>query len=93
MIRILGVLLSTLGFYLLFVPFIVELSWIPLVNSFLASSAAAAAFSLAIIAGMTSSIAIAALAWVFYRPLMGISMLTLVSISIYFTFYYEQGAN
>ena len=65
------------------------LSWIPLVGMFLSSFVAVAAFLFALVVGLTFSIATLAVAWVFYRPFMGISMLAIVSISIYFTFYYD----
>ena len=65
------------------------LSWIPLVGSFLSSFVAMAAFLFATVVGLTFSIATIGIAWVFYRPFMGISMLVLVSLSVYFIFYYE----
>ena len=84
-LRLVGVVLCILGFYLLFAPVIEILTVIPLVGMFLSQFTAFAALLFALVMGFTISFAIIAIAWVFYRPFMGISMLALVLISIYFT--------
>ena len=69
------------------------LSVIPLVGMFLSQFAAFAALLFALVVGSTLSFAIIAVAWVFHRPFMGISMLAIVLLSIYFTLYYDQIAS
>ena len=92
-LRFAGVMLCIFGFYLLFAPVIEMLSVIPLVGMFLSQFAAFAALLFALVIGFTISFATIAVAWVFHRPFMGISMLAIVLISIYFIFYYDQDAS
>ena len=82
-------MISILGFYLLFAPVIAALSWIPLVGTLLSSFVGFAAILFATLVGLTLSTTIIAVAWVFFRPIMGVSLIALVSLSIYFTFYYD----
>ena len=90
LLRFAGVVLCILGFFLLFSPIIEMLAMVPLVGMFLSQFANIAALLFALVVGCTLSFATIAVAWVFHRPFMGISMLTIVFISIYFTFYYDQ---
>ena len=73
---------STLGHYLLFSPFIKLLAWIPLVGTLLSSVLAFAAFLFAIIWATALHFLILGVAWVVYRPLVGMLMLTGVACLI-----------
>ena len=89
--RPLGIFLEILGFYLLFTPVIKLLKWIPLVGWLLGGFASIAAALFAIVVGLTLSILVIAIAWLFFRPLIGIPLLLVVGTSIYLTFYYDWG--
>ena len=88
-LRIVGCLSCILGFYLLFAPIIGLVAWIPLVGTLLSSVIGFAALLFASIVGLTLSITTIALAWVFFRPVVGASLLALVALSTYYTFYFE----
>ena len=88
-IRPLGILLTIFGLFMLFMPFIVLLKWIPLVGWLLGGIVAVAAFVFALVVGTVISCLVIAIAWVFYRPLIGVLMLTLAGIGIYFIFFFD----
>ena len=88
-IRIVGIILCILGFYSLFTPVINLLNMIPFVGWLLSSFVALAAAIFAFVVGLTLSLLTIAIAWVFFRPLVGITLLALVSISIYLTFFFD----
>lgn len=87
--RLLGILLNVIGLYLIFTPIIVTLAWIPLVGVFLSSVAAFAAGLIALVAGVTMSIVVMAMAWLFFRPLMSLSLLTLTAVATYVVFRWD----
>jgi len=78
-----------LGIYLLFSPIISLLDWIPLVGGLLSTVAAVAAFIVAFIIGGTLAVFTIALAWLVFRPLIGIALLTLAGFGFYLTFIYD----
>ena len=69
-------------------PIIALLKWIPLVGWLLGGVVSAAAFLFALVVGSVLAILVIAIAWVFYRPLFGVLMLTLVGIGVYFIFFF-----
>ena len=87
--RLLGIFLCILGHYLLFSPIIKILGMIPLVGWLLSGIVAIAAAIFAIVVGLTLSVLTIAIAWVFFRPLIGIPLLILVGASIYLTFFFD----
>ena len=87
-IRPLGVFFTVLGLFLLFSPIIALLKWIPLVGWLLGGIVSLAAFLFALVVGSVLAILVIAIAWVFYRPLYGVLMLTLVGIGVYFIFFF-----
>ena len=91
-IRPTGIFLTILGLYLLFSPIIAMLTWIPLVGSLLGSVASFAAFIFAILVGLTLSCLTIAIAWVFFRPLIGIPLLFLTAAGIYLCFLFDPEA-
>ena len=88
-VRPAGILATIIGFYLLFAPVIALLSWIPLVGWLISSVVALAAAIFAIVVGIVLSCLIIAMAWVFYRPLIGASLLVLTGLGIYFIFFFN----
>ena len=84
-----GIFLCILGHYLLFQPIIKLLGMIPLVGWLLSGLVAVAAIIFAIVVGLTLSVLTIAVAWVFFRPLIGIPLLLLVSASVYLTFFFD----
>lgn len=74
--RFLSWLGSTIGHYLLFSPLIKLLAVIPLVGYLLASVLGLAAFLFALIWATMLHFLVLGLAWLFYRPVYGILMLT-----------------
>ena len=90
-IRPVGILLCIFGFYLLFSPVIALLDMIPFVGWLLSGIVAVAAVIFAIVVGLTLSVLTIAVAWVFFRPLIGIPLLLAVAASVYLVFFYQWG--
>ena len=88
-IRPTGIVLTIFGLFLLFMPIIALLKWIPLVGWLLSGVVTIAAFVFAFIVGLVLSLLVICIAWVFHRPLIGILMLTLVGIGVYFIFFFD----
>ena len=84
-----GIFLCILGHYLLFAPVINLLNMIPFVGWLLSWIVAVAAVIFAVVVGLTLSVLTIAIAWVFFRPLIGIPLLILVGASIYLTFFFD----
>jgi hypothetical protein len=91
MMRVLGIICTILGIFLLFMPLITLLNWIPLVGKFLGYAVALAAFVFALVLGGIVSCLTIAIAWVFFRPVFGICLLTLTGVGIYFLFFFKPG--
>lgn len=89
--RPLGIAASIFGWYCLFAPIIALLKWIPLVGWLLGGIVALAAFLFALVVGLTISVLVISVAWVFFRPLIGIPLLLAVGVSCYFIFLYDWG--
>lgn len=83
--------MTIFGIYFLFSPIMATLKFIPLVGSLLSFAVAIAAFIVALVVGLVISCLVIAIAWVFYRPLVGISLLLLVGIGVYFLFFFPSG--
>ena len=79
------------GFYLLFSPVIAVLKWIPLVGWLLGGVVSFAAAIFGVIVGGVISLLIIALAWVVYRPLIGLTLLAGVGVGVYFIFFFKKG--
>jgi hypothetical protein len=77
------------GIWLLFSPIIALLNWIPLVGALLGGLVSVAAFIFALLVGIIVSVFVIAVAWVFFRPLVGIPLLAFAGVGSYFTFYYD----
>lgn len=90
-IRPTGIFLCIFGHYLLFSPVIQLLNMIPLIGWLLGWIVALAAIIFSVIVGLTLSILTIAVAWLFFRPLVGVPLLLLVGTSIYFTFFFDWG--
>ena len=78
--RMVSWLLSCGGHFLLFMPIINMLAWIPLVGYFLATMFSVAALLIALIWSTIMHFLVLGLAWVYYRPIFGVTMLTLVVV-------------
>ena len=64
---------------------------IPFVGWLLSWIVAIAAVIFAVVVGLTLSVLTIAVAWVFFRPLIGIPLLIAVGASIYMIFFYDWG--
>jgi len=71
-----------LGFYLLFAPFVQLLAWIPLVGWLLAGVAKVAAAIFSFFVGGTIACLTLAIAWIRFRPCVGIMLLMGVALGI-----------
>ena len=91
-VRPLGIILSIFGWFCLFIPVIKLLSWIPLVGWLLGFVVVVAAAVFSIVVGMILAILVIAIAWLVYRPLIGALLLTMVSVGIYFIFFFNRDA-
>ena len=90
-IRPTGIFLCIFGHYLLFSPVIALLDMIPFIGWLLSWIVALAAIIFAVVVGLTLSVLTIAVAWVFFRPLIGIPLLLIVGASVYLTFFYDWG--
>ena len=80
--RFLAWFLMCLGMFLLFSPIIALLKWIPLVGWLLGGVVAVAAGVTALIVGTATQMLTMAIAWLFYRPMFGVLLLTGVAVLI-----------
>lgn len=87
--RALGIFLAIFGFYLIFTPIILLLEWIPLIGALLSGIAVLATFLFACICGLTLSFASLAMAWILFRPLVAMGLLTITCSGIYFLCFWE----
>lgn len=79
-IRPLSILGCMFGFYLLFTPIITILSWIPLVGTLLSMAVGLAVAVFSFVFGGTIATLVIGLAWLWFRPLLGVCILTLTGI-------------
>ena len=80
--RLVSWIICVLGFYLLFSPIITLISWIPLIGTLFSNILGFAAFVIALVAGSLTFLLVFAVAWVRYRPLLGLLILTLIFVVI-----------
>lgn len=88
--RVLGVALHILGLYLIFTPIILLLKWIPLIGVFLGHFASFAALIIAFIVGLTVATFVMAMAWLFFRPLLSLTLIGLASLASYLVFNWDK---
>lgn len=86
-----GILLTCIGFYLLFAPIIALLNWIPFVGFLLGGIVAIAAAIFAFVVGTVVSVLVIAISWVVYRPIIGCILLTAVGLGIFLIFFFPGG--
>jgi hypothetical protein len=77
------------GCYMLFSPLISVLSWIPLVGWLLSGAVKIAAFIVAGVFSIIFSTLTISAAWLVYRPLYGLLLLSICAATIYLTFYFD----
>lgn len=90
-IRPVSIILTIIGFYLLFMPIIVLLSWIPLVGSLLGMVFALAAAIFAFIVGGTVACLVVGLAWLRFRPLIGALLLAATALGVFLICFIDTG--
>ena len=78
---------NVFGHFLLFLPTVQVLSWIPLVGALLAWLVAIAAFIFALIWGSLLHVVVMCVAWVAYRPVVGILGLCAVGAAVFVLFF------
>ena len=81
--RVVSWVLSFIGHILLFSPIIAVLKWIPLIGWLLASVVKFAAVLFALVWATFLHFLVLGAAWVFYRPVLGITMLALAGICLF----------
>ena len=86
--RLLGIVLLIAANYFLWQPWITLLDMIPFVGWLLSGVAAVAAFIWSFIVGLNTAIFVIAVAWVFFRPLVGICLLVTFAIVIGAIFFF-----
>jgi len=72
-----------LAFSLFFSPILALLGWIPIIGPLLKSIVGFAVFILSFIVAMAFSMLTIALAWLFYRPFVGISLILTMGVMVY----------
>ena len=81
--------MAVVGLYMIFTPLILMLKWIPLVGFLLGGIATLAAAIFAFVIGLTMSVLVMSVAWLIFRPLLALSMLTVSGIGIYLSFFWD----
>lgn len=81
--RLGGFILMIIAFSMFFSPILALLGWVPVIGSLLKSIVGFAVFILAFIMSIAFSMTTIALAWLFYRPLIGISLLLSMGVIVY----------
>ena len=89
LIRFASIFLCCVGLYLIFTPIILLLKFIPLIGALLGACASLCAGLIAAVVGVTLSLLNMALAWLLFRPLYTLLLLTLAGVSIYFTCFWQ----
>ena len=88
-IRPCAIFLSMLGWYLLFSPVMALLAFIPLVGSLLSMTVSLAVAIFAFIVGGTVACLVLGLAWLFFRPIIGASLLSLTGVGVFLICFYK----
>lgn len=73
--RLLGWFMMVLGWFLLFSPIYKMLSWFPLLGQFLVQLGYFLGILIALVNGTVLSILVISIAWLYYRPKIGLLML------------------
>ena len=76
MFRWISWIMNVLGHFMLFSPIIKLLAWIPLVGGLLSTVLAFAAFIFALVFATCIHFLLLSIAWIVYRPLFGLLMLS-----------------
>lgn len=79
------------GVFCLFSPFIEVFSWIPLVGKLLGGVVAFAALIIAVVFSLTFGTLTIALAWLYYRPIYGICLLSASFVGLHMIFIDDFG--
>ena len=87
-LRIVGIVALILANYCLWLPWINFLKLIPLFGWLFSLIANIAAVVWSFIVGFNTAIFIIAVAWVFFRPLVGICLLVTFALGIYLIFFF-----
>ena len=88
--RVIAWILNCYGHYLLFSPIISLLNWIPLIGSLLGSIFSFATIIFAVIWGTLIHLTVMCVAWILYRPMIGIIMLSVIICMIYLIFFMHK---
>lgn len=89
-LRCAGFLGVWFGFYLLFSPIMALLAWIPLIGGLLKSVVGLAVAIATFVVAITSSLLVVSIAWIFYRPMIGVPLLVAVGGGIFALFYFGE---
>lgn len=66
------------------------LTWIPLVGTLLAYAVGFAAFLFSLVVGGTVACLVLGLAWLVFRPFLGVTLLAATGVGIYFIFFFSK---
>ena len=91
-IRPTGIIICIIGLYLALSPIITLVQFIPLVGYLLSWMVAFTALIFAVVVGATLSCLTIAVAWVFYRPWIGVPLLLITAQMAYIIFFHDWGS-
>ena len=86
MIRIVSILLCMLSLWFILIPFGKLLAFIPLMGWLLSAVYFIASFVFSIVVGGTLAFLVMAIAWLWFRPLLGVGYLVLMTVGLCFIF-------
>jgi hypothetical protein len=89
--RLLGFFILYLGIFLLFSPLIYVVRFIPLVGYLLSHGISYIVWVFAFVVAITLTALTIAMAWVYYRPIIGFSLLAVVALGCYALFLVNIG--
>lgn len=89
--RWVGIVFTIISLFLMFSPMIALLSWIPLLGYLLGAIATFAAFIFAFVVGGCVALLTIGIAWLVFRPVLGVLLILTSVVGVCFIFFYDWG--
>lgn len=89
LLRFLGWLILYIGIYLTFSPLIAVVQWIPFIGYLLAHGISFIIGVFAFVISILMALLTVSLAWLYYRPLLALLMISSIGLAVGFIFFYH----
>jgi len=87
--RLLAAAFALTGQYLIFMPLMNDLNWIPFIGFLLQKLEAQAVLAIAMVTTATLQFLVISIAWLFYKPLFAMAMSLMAGLGTYMVFYWD----